>query len=50
MATPAIADGVLYIRGLKHVIAIAAPKRTAASPADAGAPRPGQPSPTVSGR
>ena len=22
MATPAIADGVLYIRGMKHVIAI----------------------------
>ena len=30
MATPAIADGVVYIRGLKHVIAIAAPKPGAA--------------------
>jgi len=29
MATPAIADGVLYIRGMKHVIAIAETKRTA---------------------
>ena len=29
MATPAIADGVVYIRGLKHVIAIAAPKSAA---------------------
>jgi outer membrane protein assembly factor BamB len=28
MATPAIADGVLYIRSMKHVIAIAAPKAT----------------------
>jgi outer membrane protein assembly factor BamB len=26
MATPAIADGVLFIRGMKHVIAIAPPK------------------------
>ena len=29
MATPAIADGVLYFRGAKHVIAIAAPKAAA---------------------
>jgi outer membrane protein assembly factor BamB len=29
MATPAIADGVLYIRGMKHVIAIAPPKAPA---------------------
>ena len=42
MATPAIADGTLYIRGMKHVIAIAAPKagtapKTAAAvPAKAG--------------
>ena len=30
MATPAIADGVLYIRGMKHVIAIGASKAGAA--------------------
>jgi outer membrane protein assembly factor BamB len=30
MATPAIADGVLYIRGMKHVIAIGASKASAA--------------------
>ena len=29
MATPAIADGVIIFRGLKHVIAIAAPKAAA---------------------
>ena len=38
MATPAIADGVLYIRGMKHVIAIAAPKAAAIV-----APKPAQP-------
>jgi outer membrane protein assembly factor BamB len=32
MATPAIADGVLFIRGVKHVIAIAAPKAAAPAP------------------
>ena len=39
MATPAIADGVLYIRSLKHVIAIGpgAPKPMVASPAKADA-------------
>lgn len=41
MATPAIADGVLYIRGMKHVIAIAAgpaAPKTAATAAPAAAP------------
>jgi outer membrane protein assembly factor BamB len=33
MATPAIADGVIIFRGLKHVIAIAPPKAVAARPA-----------------
>ena len=38
MATPAIADGVLYIRGMQHVIAIAPPKAAAIV-----APPPAQP-------
>jgi hypothetical protein len=33
MATPAIADGVIIFRGLKHVIAIAPPKAASARPA-----------------
>jgi outer membrane protein assembly factor BamB len=39
MATPAIADGVLYIRGLKHVVAIAAPQPTPGTAAAAKAGR-----------
>jgi hypothetical protein len=38
MATPAIADGIIIFRGLKHVIAIAAPK-----PAAIVAPKPAEP-------
>jgi outer membrane protein assembly factor BamB len=38
MATPAIADGVLYLRSMKHVIAIGpgAPKASAGLPAETG--------------
>jgi outer membrane protein assembly factor BamB len=37
MATPAISDGILFVRGLKHLYAIR--ERMASSPAEAGSPR-----------
>jgi hypothetical protein len=52
MATPAIADGVLYLRSMKHVIAIAPgpPKPGAKLPAAGpGAPKPGASVPAEAG-